>query len=91
MDGDAAGHSREGFDAGGDAAGELDAVHGEGVAGGDGTGVGFGEQDGTRTAHLLLEQPGRGVFGFGLERVRADQFGEVGGLVRLVERTGRIS
>ena len=72
-----------GFDAGGDAAGELDAVDGEGVAGGNGGGVGFGEQDRAGAAHLLLQQPGRGVFGLGFERVGADQFGEVGGLVRL--------
>ncbi len=51
-----------GCDAGGDAAGELDAVDGEGVAGGDGGGVGLGEEDGTGAAHLLFEQPGRGVF-----------------------------
>jgi hypothetical protein len=61
--------------------GELDAVDGEGVAGGDGGGVGVGEQEGAGAAHLLLEQPGRGVFGLGLERVGADEFGEVGGLV----------
>ena len=72
-----------GCDAGGDAAGELDAVDGQGVAGGDGAGVGLGEQDGTGAAHLLLQQPGRGVLRLGLERVGADQFGEVGGLVRL--------
>ena len=33
-------------------------------------------------AHLLLQQPGRGVFGLGLEGVGADELGEVGGLVR---------
>ena len=77
MDGDAG----FGGDAGGDAAGELDAVDGEGVAGGDGGGVGFGEEDGAGAAHLLLEEPGGGVFGLGLEGVGADEFGEVGGLV----------
>ena len=72
-----------GGDAVGDAAGELDAVDGEGVAGGNGGCVGFGKQDGAGAAHLLLEQPGRGVFGLGLEGVGADEFGEVGGLVGL--------
>ena len=67
-----------GGDALGDAAGELDAVDGEGVAGGDGGGVGFGEEDGAGAAHLLLEQPGGGVFGLGLEGVGADELGEVG-------------
>ena len=57
------------------------AVDGEGVAGGDGAGVGGLEEEGVGAAHLLLEQPGRGVFGFGLEGVGADEFGEVGGLV----------
>ena len=33
-------------------------------------------------AQFLLEQPGRGGFGLALERVAADEFGEVGGLVR---------
>ena len=67
----------------GDAAGELDTVDGEGVAGGDGGGVGFAEEKGVGAAHLLLEEPGRGVFGLGLEGVGADEFGEVGGLVGL--------
>ena len=72
-----------GGDAGGDAFGELDAVDGEGVAGGDGGGVGFGEEDAAGAAHLLLEEPGGGVFGLGFEGVGADEFGEVGGLVGL--------
>ena len=67
----------------GDAAGELDAVDGEGMAGGDGGGVGCGEEEAVGATHLLFEQPGRGVFGFGLEGVGADQLGEVGCLVRL--------
>ena len=66
----------------GDAARELDAVDGERVAGGDGGGVGCGEEERVGAAHLLLEQPGRGVFGLGLEGVGADELGEVGGLVR---------
>ena len=56
-----------GGDAGGDTAGEFDAVDGEGVTGGDGGGVGLGEEDAAGPAHLLLEQPGGGVFGLGLE------------------------
>ncbi len=59
------------------------AVDGEGVAGGDGGGVGVGEEEGAGAAHLLLEEPGGGVFGLGLEGVGADEFGEVGGLVGL--------
>ena len=66
----------------GDAAGELDAVDGECVAGGDGRGVSCGEQERVRSTHLLFEQPGRGVFGLGLEGVGADELGEVRGLVR---------
>ena len=50
MDGDAG----FGCDAFGDALGEFDAVDGEGVAGGDGGGVGFGKKDTARSAHLLL-------------------------------------
>ena len=77
------GDSVLGCDAGGDAAGELDAVNGQGVAGGDGGGVGLGQENGSGAAHLLLEEPRGGVFGFGLEGVGADEFGEVGGLVGL--------
>ena len=62
--------------------GELDAVDGESVAGGNGGGVGFGEEDAAGAAHLLLEEPGSGVFGLGLEGVGADELGEVGGLMR---------
>ncbi len=75
------GDARVVFELFSDAAGELDAVDGEGVAGGDGGGVGCGEEEGVGAAHLLLEQPGRGIFGFGLEGVGADELGEVGGLV----------
>ena len=69
--------------AGGYSGGEEFAVYGEGVAGGDGGGVGVGEEEGVGSAHLLLEEPGGGVFGLGLEGVGADEFGEVGGLVGL--------
>ena len=65
----------------GDAAREFDAVDGEGVAGGNGAGVGGLEEEGVGAAHLLFEQPGRGVFAFTLEGVGADELGEVGGLV----------
>ncbi len=71
------------LEAGGDARGEERAVDGEGVACGDGGRVGIGEQVAAGEAHLLLEQPGGGVLGLGLERVRADELGEVGGLVGL--------
>ena len=70
-----------GGDAGGYAGGEEFAVYGEGVAGGDGGGVGVREEEGACSAHLLLEEPGGGVFGLGLEGVGADELGEVGGLV----------
>ncbi len=53
------------------------------MAGGDGGGVGCGEEEGVGAAHLLLEEPGGGVFGLGLEGVGADELGEVGGLVGL--------
>ena len=65
----------------GDAAEKMFAVDGEGVAGGDGGGVGGLEEEAVGAAHLLLEQPGGGVFGLGLEGVGADELGEVGGLV----------
>ena len=75
--------ARLGRDAFGDTFRELDAVHGQCVAGRDGGGVGFGEEDGAGAAHLLLQEPGRGVFGLGFEGVGADEFGEVRGLVGL--------
>jgi len=53
------------------------------MTGRDGGGVGLCQQDGTGVAHLLLQEPGRGVLRLGLEGVGADQLGEVGGLVRL--------
>ncbi len=40
------------------------------------------QQETVSAAHLLLQQPGRGVLGLGLEGVGADELGEVGGLVR---------
>ncbi len=47
------------------APGEELAVDGEGVAGGDGGGVGVEQEKGVGAAHLLLEEPGGGVCGFG--------------------------
>ncbi len=41
------------------------------------------EEEGVGEAHLLLEEPGGGVEGLGLEGVGADELGEVGGLVGL--------
>ena len=79
MDSDA----RVGGDAGGYAGGELGAIDSQGVAGRDGGGVGILEKKTSGAAHLLLEQPGSGVFGFGLEGVGTDELGEVGGLVGL--------
>ena len=79
MDGDA----RLGFDAGGYSLGKFHSIHGEGVSGGHSGGVGFGEQEAAGATHLLLQQPGSGVFRLGLERVGADQLGEVRGLVGL--------
>ena len=66
----------------GNPAGELDAVDGERVTGGDSRGVGCGEEERVSPAHLLLEEPGCGVFGLGLEGVGADELGEVWRLVR---------
>lgn len=62
---------------------KLCAVDCEGVSGGNRRGVGCGEEEGVGSAHLLLEQPGSGVFRLGLQRVGADEFGEVGGLMSL--------
>ncbi len=59
------------------------AIDGEGVTGGNGRCIRFGQEDGAGAAHLLLEEPGRSVFRLGLEGVGADEFGEVGGLVGL--------
>src|SRR5271170_5230823 len=60
---------------------EFDAVNGQGVACGYGAGVGTLQQGRSGAAHLLLEEPGGGVFALGLEGVRADELAEVGGLV----------
>ena len=70
-----------GGDGFGDAPRELDAIDGERVAGRDGRFVRKAQKGGASAAHLLLEQPGRGVGRLALERVGADQFAEVGGLV----------
>jgi hypothetical protein len=61
------GDVRLGCDAVGDAAREFNAVDREGVPGRDSGGVGFGQEDGASAAHLLLEEPGGGIFGLGLE------------------------
>ena len=58
--------------------------------------IGNAQQSRAGAAHLLLEQPGRGVGRFALERVGADQFAEIRGLVggcqaRLPVDDGRIS
>ncbi len=80
---------------GGEAA-ELQAVDGQGVSGGNAGAAGHLHQQRSGVAHLLLEQPGRGVFAVALERVGADEFGEQIGLMgggvaqraHLVERDG---
>ena len=60
---------------------ELDAIHGQCVAGGDGGPVRNSQECRARPPHLLLEQPGRGVGRLALERVGADQFAELRRLV----------
>ncbi len=70
--------SGDGF---GDAAGEFDAIDGEGVACGDGGFVSNAQKSGTAAAHLLLEEPGRGVGRLAFERVRADELAKVDRLV----------
>ena len=70
-----------GGDGFGDAPGKLDAIDGQRVTGGDGGLVRNAQQGRTGAAHLLLEQPGRGVGRLALERVGADQFAEIGRLV----------
>jgi hypothetical protein len=70
--------AREGV---GDFGGEGDAVDGESMPGRNGAGAGKLEQQRSGAAHFLFEQPGRSVHAVGLQRVGADQFGEVGGLM----------
>ena len=65
----------------GDAARKLDAIDGERVARRNGRFIRNAQESGTRAAHLLLQQPGRGVGRLALERVGADQLAEFGGLV----------
>ena len=60
---------------------KLDAIHGQGVAGGDCGFIGNAQQRGTRTAHLLLEQPRRGVGRFALQGIGTDQLAKLGRLV----------
>ena len=79
VDGDA----RFGFNARGDAAGEFHSVDREGMAGGNGAGVGLSEQEAGRRGASPASAARGGVFRLGLERVGADQLGEVRGLVRL--------
>ena len=74
--------ARLGGDGFGYAAGELDAVDSQRMACGNGGLVGEGDEARAGAAHLLLEQPGGGVGRFTLERVGADQFAELSGLVR---------
>ncbi len=85
-----------GGDGGGDFAGEEVAIDGEGVTAGDAGFLGALKEEGVEAAKFLFEQPGGGGFGLALERVAADELGELVGLVRggglhgahLVERAG---
>ena len=60
----------------GNAPRKLDAIHGQRVAGGDGGLVGDAQKRRAGAAHLLLQQPGRGIGRLALERVGADQLAE---------------
>lgn len=76
-------HADVGFgsDGLGDAAGELDAIDGEGVACRHGCCICKGQKHGVRAAHFLLQEPGRGIGRFALEGVGADELTEIDGLV----------
>ena len=70
------------FDGGRDFGGESFAVDGEGVSGGHACLLSGGKQQRTEPAQLLFEQPGRGRFRLGLQRIAAHEFGQAIGLVR---------
>src|SRR4051794_30481824 len=59
-----------------------EAIDGKCVSGRNGRFVRHLDKQRTGTAHFFFEQPGRGVLGGRLERVGADEFGEVFGFVR---------
>jgi hypothetical protein len=67
----------------GDPVGEAVPIHGKGLAAGHAGGVGGFEQQTAQAAQFLFQQPGRGMFGFALERVGTD---ELRHLVRLMGR-----
>ena len=73
---------RLGFDGGGDFRREDLAIHGERMAAGHARLVGGGEQQRIEAPQFLLQQPGRGGFRLGFERVAAHQLGQAAGLVR---------
>ena len=62
---------------------ELHAIHGKRMPCGNGGGVSVRQQHAAGGAHLLLQQPRRGVFALALQRVGAHKLGKVAGLVRL--------
>ena len=60
---------------------KLDAIDSQGVARRDCGQVCNAKKSRSRPAHLLLQQPGRGVGRFALEGVGTDQLSKIGGLV----------
>ena len=75
-------NQRLALDGGGDSLGKLFAIDGQRVTGGNRGLARDLHQQRTGAAHLLFQQPGRGVLGVGLQRVGAHQLGKVRGLVR---------
>ena len=65
----------------GDQPRELHSINGKRMSCRDRTCICAGQQWRAGTAHLLLQEPGRSVLAFALERVGTDQLAEVGGLV----------
>ncbi len=71
------------LDRAGDALREAVAIHRQRRAGGHAVRVAFAQDQRTQRAHLGMQQPDRVLLGIvGAEAVRADQFGELVGLVR---------
>ena len=61
---------------------EIFAIDRQRVPGGNRGLRGDVHQQGTGAAHLFFQQPRRGVLAIGFQRVGANKFGEMGGLVR---------
>ena len=66
----------------GHASGECNTIDGEGMSGRNGAFPRNIQQQRSRAPHFLFQQPGRGILGIRLQGVRADQFGEIGSLMR---------